>query len=308
MIYDLIIIGAGPAGASAAIYCARKKLNFKVIAQRIGGDQLLIAGKIENYPGVKIFSSGAELSRILREQLKEYGVDVEEGILVTKIEKENNYFLVNTDKQKEFRAKTILIASGKKPRELGVPGEKEFEGKGVGYCEICDAPLFKGKTVAVIGGGNAGLDGALLLAPYAKKIFVLEYGPKITGDKLTQEKLKKTKKVEFIVGAKVLEIKGKKFVESLVFEDRINKKTVELPVNGVFIHVGTETSSDFVKNLVKTNQAGEIIIDPRTNQTSVEGIFAAGDVTDVKWKQIVVAAGEGAKAALNIIEYLEKQK
>lgn len=306
MIYDLIIIGGGPAALTAAIYGARKKLNLKVLAQRIGGEQLFATGKIENYPGIPSIPSGLEFINKLKDQVKEYNVDVEEGQEVVKIEKKNGNFLVKTKMGSEYEAKAIIVASGKKPRKLGVPGEKEFEGRGISYCSVCDAPLFPNKTVAVIGGGNAGLDSAMDLTKYAKKIYVLEFGPKIIGDEATQKKLKETGKVEFITMAQSKEIKGEKFVTSLIYEDRNTKEIKELSVQGVFIHVGTVTSVDFAKGFLELNPANEIVIDPKTNQTSVEGIFAAGDVTDVKWKQIIVACGEGAKAALSAYQYLSR--
>lgn len=307
MIYDLIIIGGGPAGLAAAIYSARKKLNFKILTQRIGGEQLFATGKIENYPGIPEISSGLEFINKLKEHLKKYDVEIEEGQEVVKIEKKGDNFLIKTKIGSEYQAKTIIVASGKRPRKLGVPGEKEFEGRGVSYCSICDAPLFKDKMVAVIGGGNAGLDSAMDLTKYAKKIYLLEFGPRIIGDAATQEKLKETGKVEFIVMAQTKEIKGDKFVTSLIYEDRNTKEEKELLVQGVFIHVGSVTSVDFAKDFLKLTPNNEIIIDPKTNQTSVEGVFAAGDITDVRWKQIVVASGEGVKALLSAYDYLQRK-
>lgn len=303
---DLVIIGGGPAALTAGIYAARKKLSFKVISQRVGGEQILVSNDIENWPGTKSIS-GRDLIKKFREHIESYGVKIEEGQEVVKIEKGEKRFLVKTKAGSDFKARAIIIASGKRPRHLGVPGEKEFEGRGVSFCSICDAPLFRDKIVAVIGSGNAGLESALDLTRYAKKIYILELGPRAVGDELLQEKLKKTSKVEFIFNAKTSEIKGEKLVTGLIYEDRLTKAVKELQVQGVFVHVGQVTSSDFVKDFLEVNGAGEIIIDPKTNQTSIEGVFAAGDVTDVKWKQIVVAAGEGAKAALSAYEYLQQE-
>lgn len=303
---DLVIIGAGPAALTAAIYTARKKLNFEVLAQRVGGEQVLLTNDIENWPGTKLIS-GIGLIRKFRKHIENYGVKIKGGQEVVKIEKEGKRFLVKTRRGEEYRARAIIIASGKKPRHLRVPGGKEFEGKGVSYCSICDAPLFRGKTVAVIGGGNAGLESALNSAKYARKIYILELGSKAIGDEFLQEKLKETGKVEFIFNARTVEIKGGKFVTGLIYEDRVTREKKELAVKGVFVHVGQITSSDFIKDFLETSNANEIIIDPKTNQTSVKGIFAAGDVTNVKWKQIVVAAGEGAKAALSAYEYLQQR-
>lgn len=307
MVCDLIIIGGGPAAVSAAIYAARKKINFKTLAQKIGGEQLFEMGKIENYPGIKSIPSGMEFIKMLRSHLEEYNIDIKEGEEVVKIEKKNNNFLIKTKKGSEYETKAIIIASGKKPRKLGVPGEKEFEGKGVSYCSICDAPLFLDKNVAVVGGGNAGLDSALDLIRYANKVYVLEFGPKIIGDASTQEKLKESGKVEFIVNALTQEIKGEKFIKGLVYQDKKTGKTKELLVEGVFVHVGSITSIDFVKGFLEINSANEIVINHKTCQTSIKGIFAAGDVTDVHFKQIVIAAGQGAIAALSAHQYLEEK-
>ncbi|MFC1630022.1 NAD(P)/FAD-dependent oxidoreductase [Patescibacteria group bacterium] len=302
--HDLIIIGGGPAALSASIYAARKKLNFIVLSQRLGGEQLLAAGEIKNWPGT-ISVLGPDLAKQFQEHAKDYKVDIKDGEEATKIEKKGENFLVKT-KKNEYEAKSIVIASGKKPRQLGIPGEKEFETKGVSYCSTCDAPLFSGKTVVVVGGGNAGLDSAMDLTKYADKVYVLEFGPKMIGDEATQEKLKTTKKVEFILKAQTKEIKGDKFVTSIVYEDRDKKEERELEVQGVFVHIGSVTSTEFVKGFLKTTSSGEIITDHKTCQTSVEGVFAAGDVTDTLVKQVVVASSEGAKAALSAYTYLEK--
>lgn len=322
MLYDLIIIGGGPAAFSAAIYGARKKLNFKVLAQKIGGEQLSATGKIENYPGIKSIGTGLEFIQKLQEHVKEYNVEIEQGQEVVGIEpsfakildgKAEKKFLVKTKKGSKYEAKTVIVASGKRPRKLGVPGEKEFEAKGVSYCSICDAPLFLDKTVAVVGGGNAGLDSAMDLTKYAKKIYILEFGPRVIGDNATKEKLKATRKVEFITMAQTKEIKGDitiksskvKFVTGLCYEDRNTKEEKELEVQGVFINIGSVTSAEFVKGFLELNSVGEIITDHKTCQTSVEGIFAAGDVTDIPFKQIIIAVGEGAKAALSAYKYLQ---
>lgn len=310
--YDLIIIGGASAGLTSAIYAARKKLNTIILTERVGG-QSLLTDNIENYPGFKIIS-GSEFIQKIKEQVENLKVEIKEGVSVKEVAKKKDIFEVRTqDDEGNFRARAVIIASGKHPRPLGVPGEEELTGKGVSYCSICDAPMFSGKDVAVIGGGNAGLESAMDLVNYAKKIYILEFASKILGDEKTQEKLKESGKAEFIVDAETKEIKGNRSAASgakggvagIVYEDRKNKKQKELKVQGVFVNVGQIPSSDFVRGLVNINSQNEIIIDPKTNQTSVEGLFAAGDVTDVVYKQLVIAAAEGAKAALAAYKYLD---
>lgn len=302
---DLIIIGGGPAGLVAGIYGGRKKLDLLILTSKIGG-QILLTNNIENFPGFgKI--SGFELIEKMRAQIEKLKVPLEEGVEVVKIEKEKKAFKVISKNKKEYFAKSLILASGKKPRPLGIPGEKKFEGRGVSYCSICDAPLFKGKKVAVIGGGNAGLESANDLLPFAQKIYLLELGPKILGDQILQEPLKKSQKVEFLTKAKIKEIQGRDFVEKIIYEDLEKKEEKELQVEGVFVNIGQIPSSDFVKGVLELNSQNEIVIDPKTNQTSLEGVFAAGDVTNIKWKQCVIAAGEGAKALLSAVDYLKEK-
>ncbi|HJN62125.1 MAG TPA: FAD-dependent oxidoreductase [Candidatus Parcubacteria bacterium] len=307
-VYDLIIIGGGPAAVTAGIYAARKKLDLILLTQKFGGDQLAYTSSINNYPGIKNISSGAEFVSLLREQAKEYKLDIIEGETVAKLSKKGDNFLVKTKKDKEYESRSVIVASGKTPRKLGVPGGEDFESKGVSYCSICDAPLFQDKDVVVVGGGNAGLDSARDLAKYANKIYVLEFGPRIIGDMATQEELKKRGKVEFIVMAQAKEIKGDKFVKALLYEDRNTKEKKELKIQGVFVNVGNVTSTDFIKGFLELNPVKEIIINHKTNQTSIEGVFAAGDCTDVSFKQIIIACGEGAKAALSVNKYLTQNK
>lgn len=291
MVYDIAIIGGGPAALTAGIYAARKKLKVAILAKQVGG-QTLLAEIIENYPGFEKIS-GKELVEKMRLQNEKYGVEIREGDGTESIEKKGENFLVNS-----IEAKSIIIATGKNPRRLNVPGEKEFEGRGVSFCSTCDTPLFSKKNVAVIGGGNSGLTTALDLVKYADKVYILDFMPKMTGDELLIEKLKKEEKIEFITDAEIKEIKGKKFVESIIYNDK------KLQVEGVFISIGWIPATDFLKSFVDLNKDGEIIIDSQTNETSVKGVFAAGDVTDIKYKQCIVAAGEGAKAALSVYKYL----
>jgi len=303
MLYDLIIIGGGPAALTAGIYGARKKLKILILADKPSW-QVSSASLLENYPGFKSIA-GSELLKIMREQLESYEVEMKDGAVI-KIDKKDKGIFIAKTKDKEYSARAMIIASGRLPKKLGVVGEDEFIGRGVSYCATCDAPLFSGKNVAVIGGGNAGLEAALELASYAKKVYILEIGERFSGDEISQERLKKTGKVEFILNARTREIKGEKFVKALVYEDRKTGEIFNLEVEGIFVEIGSLPSIGFAKDLVEVNEFGEIVINPFGNETKTLGLFAAGDVTNVLYKQIIIAAGEGAKAALSAHKYLIK--
>lgn len=297
MLYDLIIIGAGPAGMSAAVYAARNKLNFLVISKDIGG-QAAWSSDVENYIGYQ-FVTGAELTKKFEEHVETYGVRIVDDEAAD-VKKANDVFEIKTKNGKKFSAKTIIVASGKKPRMLNVPGEKEFKGRGVTYCAVCDAPLFAKKDVAVIGGGNSALDAALHLAKYAGKIYLINMTDALGGEKIRWEKVKESKNVAVLNNSRTVEILGGKFVSGIKIEQ--NKKVKSFDVQGVFIEIGLVPEADFIK-IAKKNKLGEIVVD-QAAKTNVPGIFAAGDVTNTPEKQIVIAAGEGAKAALGAIRYL----
>jgi len=302
MIYDLIIIGGGPAGITAGIYAARKKLKTLIITKDWGG-QINRASEIHNWPGTRVIS-GMGLIGEMTEHMKEYEIEIRKGKEVIDIDKKDNIFTVR-DEEKEHEARTVIIASGKIPRTLDIPGEDKFRGKGVCVCSTCDAPMYKDKEVAVIGGGNAGCGAAIDLLKYAKKIYVLEFLEEMKADPIIMDKLMKSGKVECYTNVAVKEIKGKKFVEGLVYENRDTGKQTELNVAGVFISVGMMAKAGFAEKLVELNQIGEIVID-KDNYTKTPGLFAAGDISDIKYEQIVIAAGEGAKAALAVTDYLKK--
>lgn len=302
-LYDLIIIGAGPAGMTAAIYAARQKINFLILGRNIGG-QVSWSAEVENYLGI-IKTTGPELVRVFQEHLRSYGVSIKQEEVVG-VSKKGKNFIVKTRKN-AYEAKSVIIASGKSPKKLNVPGEAELQGKGVSYCAVCDAPLYKNKTVAIIGGANSGLESALFLSKYAAKIYILEILPRLGGDSYLQEKVLKDKKIQVITGVKIKEILGKRFVTGLKYE--IKGRESELEIDGVFVLIGLVTKADFVN--VQKNRWGEIMVFKNTktlehNMTSVAGIFAAGDATDVAAKQIIVAAGAGCKAALAAFDYLNK--
>jgi thioredoxin-disulfide reductase len=301
--YDVIIIGAGPAGLTAGIYTARKKLKTLILSKELSS-QVKESWIVENYPGFEKIS-GQELVEKFFKHLKNYQVEVKLNEEVVKIKKEDKVFKVITQTGNIFEAKSIIIASGRIPRQLNIPDGIGFVGKGISYCAICDAPLYKDKVVAVVGSGNSGLEAVLLLAKYAKKVYLLDRDTKLEGDESLQEEIKKLPNVEIVFQTSVLEVLGEKRVNKL----KVKKEGKEtfLDVDGLFVEIGSIPSTYFAKDLLKFNNFGEIIID-RENQTSVEGIFAAGDVTDIKYKQIVIAAGEGAKAALSCYNYLQKLK
>lgn len=305
-IYDLIIIGGGPAGVTAGIYAGRQKLKTLLITKEIGGQLVKKAVDIENYPGFPKIS-GHELANKFREHLKNFKVEIELDE-VSKIEKSEDNFLVFTKNEKVFQGLTVIIASGADPRPLEVEGEKEFLGKGVSYCAICDGLFFKDKTVAIIGGGNAGFESAIYLSQIAKKIYILEYGDQVKADKTNQEIAKRAGKVEIILNAQVKKIVGDKTVGGLIYLDRKTQEEKELKVDGVFIQIGTQPATSFAKGLVDFNERDEIIVEYETCQTKTEGLYAAGDCNAGPFKQIVTACGEGAKSALAAFQYVQRLK
>jgi thioredoxin-disulfide reductase len=304
-IYDLIIIGGGPAGVTAGIYAARQKLNTLLITKSFSGQIAKKAVAIENYPGFEKIS-GPELIKRFEKHLGKQKIDIERDE-VRKLKKIGEKFFVWTTSKNKFTAKAVIIASGADPRPLEVPGEKKFIGRGVSYCVTCDGPLFSNKDVVVVGGGNAGFEAAIFLSNFAKKIYILEYSQRVMADKINQERVKKIKKVEVITSAVLKRIKGNQFVTSVVYQDRKSGKNINLAVEGVFVEIGSQPATSFVKGLVDFNERDEIKVDCKNYQTKTSGLFAAGDVNVGKVKQIVTAASEGAKAALSTYEYLQKQ-
>ena len=301
-IYDVAIIGGGPAGVAAGVYAARKKMKTLFIAEQIGGQSIVSAG-IENWIGTEKIS-GYELAQQLEKHLRsQENIDIKVPEKVTKVQETKDGFKVVTDKE-EFMTKTIIVCSGGRDRRLGVPGEDKFAGKGVAYCSTCDAPFFRDKKVAVVGGGNAGLEAAIDLDPYAKEIVLLERGPKIPGDPSTLEEVKKTGKVSIILNAQTEEVLGDQTITGIKYKELKTGQLKQLDVGGVFVEIGVVPNSEFVKNLVDTNDQGEIIVGKYTHETSKAGIFAAGDVTDEPYKQNNIAVGDAIKATLSAYQYL----
>lgn len=306
-IYDTIIIGGGPAGAAAAVYAGRKKLKTVLVTEDFGG-QSMVSASIENWIG-EMSISGFELTQKLEKHVRAQE-DVEIGMpeRAVSVEKgENGLFAVTTNRA-VYATKTIVVASGGRHRHLDVPGEEKFKGRGVVYCSTCDAPLFRNKTVAVVGGGNSGLEAVVDLFPYAQKIYLMVRGETLKGDPLTQEEVRRSPKVEIIHSAETKEVYGDQLVEGLAYRDLKIGEEKKLSVQGVFVEIGSVPNSEFMKNMVKMNQYGEIIIDHKTGATSVQGIFAAGDVTDELYKQNNIAAGDAITALLSAYNYLLKTK
>ena len=299
MVHDLIIIGAGPAGITAAVYAARKKMDFLVITGDIGG-QAAWSGDIENYTGYQ-FITGPELAIKFEDHMKKYGIAVRESEGVLSIKKLPGTISVRSGKG-EYEAKAVIIASGKVSRELGVPGEKEFKNKGLTYCATCDGPLFASKDVAIIGGGNSALDAALQLIKIARKVYIINNTPCLSGDPVMREKVESSPIVDVRNGATVTAITGGTMVSGIKIKS--DSSELEIPVKGIFVEIGLVPNSQFATGVDK-NDLGEIKINSR-NETNIPGVFAAGDVTDVPEKQIIIAAGEGSKATLSAFKYISK--
>ena len=300
-VYDLVILGAGPAGITAAVYAARKKIDCVVITLDIGG-QTAWSGDIENYTGYQ-FITGGDLTLKFQEHMNVFGIKTNMPEEVKEIKQEESIIKTITDKQ-EYFSKTLIVATGKRPRLLGVSGEKEFKNKGVTYCATCDGPIFKDKAVAIIGGGNSGLEAALQMAKISPKVYLIERGPHLNGDAVMVEKLEQSSNVEIHTGTSIKKIYGDDFVKGIELEKEY--KVFNADVDGVFVEVGLFPNSEFA-DILKKNEKQEVIIDCY-NKTNVEGIFAAGDVTNVPEKQIIIACGEGSKASLAAFKYLSKLK
>jgi len=306
--FDVIIIGGGPAGLTAGIFATRRTLKTLIISKEFGGVVSTVP-HIENYSGFKAVN-GMELMKRMEEQAKASGVEIVYSQEVNEIIEEKDGFTVKTN-QKKYKSKAVILAFGKSPRHLDVPGDKEFDNKGVSYCVNCDGPLFKGEDVCVVGGGNSALDAALVMSEIAKKAYIIHRRYEFRGFESMVEKIKNKKNVEFILDSVVKEFKGDKMLRSVIIENIKTKAIKELKVAGAFIEIGSEVKTDFVKKLVKTDENNHIVVNERCqtfypNKDKVRpGIFAAGDVTNNAFKQIVVATGQGAIAALQAYNYVK---
>ncbi len=305
-IFDLIIVGGGPAGVSAGIYAARKRLKTLIIAKEFAG-QSSVSDDVQNWIGT-ISISGKKLADLMKKHMLAYAEEslvVKEGEIAENLEKYDNLFSLKTSKGK-YEGRSVLIATGSRRRKLEVKGSSEFENKGVTYCASCDGPLFSGMDVAVVGGGNSGFGTASQLLAYAKSVTLIESAEKYRAEKITVEKVMANPKMKGLTGIDILEIKGEKFVSGLLYQDRTNNKKEVLNVQGIFVEIGAIPATDFVKKILETDQLGRIKIDPRSQKTSAEGIWAAGDCTDVLYQQNNIAAGDAIKALEDIYLWLQK--
>jgi alkyl hydroperoxide reductase subunit F len=300
-VFDVLIVGGGPAGAAAAVYAARKGIRTGVVAERFGG-QVLDTLSIENFISIKE-TEGPKFAMALEQHVKEYAVDVMNTQRVAKLVP-GKLIEVQTVSGATLKAKSVILATGARWREINVPGEKEYRNHGVAYCPHCDGPLFKGKRVAVIGGGNSGVEAAIDLAGLVQHVTLIEYGAELRADAVLQRKLRSLPNVTVVVSAQTTEINGDgKIVNGLSYQDRVSGADRKIDLEGVFVQIGLVPNTEWLKGTVALSRHGEIEIDSR-GQTSVPGVFAAGDVTTVPYKQIIIATGEGAKAALSAFDHL----
>ncbi len=305
MVYDLAILGGGPAGVSAGVYAARKRLKTVFVAGSFGG-QSAISPDIQNWIG-SISIPGEVLSKNLEDHLRAYAGDIVEIKNKEKcelLEKIKGGFGIKTDKD-YYEAKTVLVATGSKRKKLNVPGAKEFENKGITYCASCDGPLFADMDVVVIGGGNAGFESSAQLLSYAKSVTLLHYKDEFKADPVTVKKVLANPKMRAVLNAEITEVKGGKFVTSVVYNDKDKKTKVEIPAQGVFVEIGARPATEFAKNLLEMTGYGQVIVDPKNQRTSVEGVWSAGDCTDGLYHQNNIAAGDAVKALEDIYMWLQ---
>lgn len=298
--HDLIIIGGGPAGLTAAVYAARKRMNTLLITKEFGG-QLMWTKEIENYMGYQ-FISGPELMGKFEEQVKRFAVATVYEEVKHLVVNADSTFLIQTETN-EYRTKTVILATGKRSKSLNIPGEKEFIGRGVSYCATCDGPFFNNKSVAVIGGGNSAVQAALELSKIAHTVYLIVRSGHYIADPIILEKLKSAANVVEILGYESKGIYGNEVVEKIMLRKVETGEPRELAVEGVFVEIGLEPNSEYAENILAMNKNKELMVDCRS-RTSIPGIYAAGDVTDGPDKQIVIAAGDGAKSALMAYDYL----
>ena len=302
--YDIAVIGAGPAAVSAAIYGARKGLKVAMIGDLVGG-QLINTNDIENIIGTPL-TNGFDFSQSLEKHLNEYEIAFYKGHKVKKVLKDSKDNILILDDELEVKSKTVIVATGAIWKKLGIEGEDKYAGKGVHYCATCDGPFYRNKDVVIIGGGNSGVEAAIDLSNIAKTITLVEYSSTINADEVLKNKLSSLENVKILTSSAAQSVTGNLFAEGLRILNRDSNVVEEIKTDGIFVEIGTVANTSFVSDILDINTNSEIKIDS-VNKTSVEGIFAAGDCTDVRYKQVIIAMGEGAKAALSAYEYLIKE-
>src|SRR3989344_1738277 len=299
--YDLIIVGGGPAGVSAGVYAARKRLKTVLIAKEIGG-QSVVSTEIQNWIGVEKIA-GADLAVAFEKHLRAYAKDVvalKIGNTVERVEREDNGFTVTTSTGEKYHTKTVLVATGGDRRRLAIPGADTFEHKGVTYCASCDGPLFAGQDVVGVGGGNAGFETAAQLLAYAKSVTLVHRGDSFKADPVTVGKVLANPKMKAILNAVPTKVEGDKFAKSISYKDKISGEEITLPAEGIFVEIGVVPNTGYAISVVDTDPIGHVTIDPWTQKTSVPGIWAAGDCTNVRYHQNNISAGDGVKALEDI--------
>ncbi|MEJ2627261.1 MAG: thioredoxin-disulfide reductase [bacterium] len=301
--YDILILGGGPAGLTAGIYAGRAQLKVALLEKLAPGGQVAVTEWIENYPGFEEGVSGAELMQRTQKQAKKFGLEFLTGT-ITDIDIKGAVKKVKTN-QEEYQAKAIIISTGTEHKLLGVPGEEKFNGRGVSYCATCDGPFFKDKDIVVVGGGNSGIQEGLYLTRFVHSIKLVEFLDHLNAEKILQHKAQESNKFTFFLNHKVLSINGEQKVTSVSVEDRKTGKSKELQADGVFIWVGMIPNTEFLQGTVELDEYGYIITDEKM-QTSIPGVYAAGDVRKKDIHQIVTALGDGAIAAEFALKYLEK--
>ena len=299
--FDVLIVGGGPAGAAAAVYAARKGIRTGIASERFGGQVLDTMG-IENFISIKE-TEGPKFALALEEHVRTYDVDIMNLQRAKALIPGKDLIELQLENGASLKAKTVIVTTGARWRNINVPGEKEFKNKGVAYCPHCDGPLFKGKRVAVIGGGNSGVEAAIDLAGIVSHVTLIEYDTQLRADEVLQRKLRSLGNVKVFTNAQTTEITGDDKVNGLVFKDRSSGELQRVPLEGVFVQIGLVPNTDWLKGTVALSKHGEIEVDAR-GQTSVPGVFAAGDATTTPFKQIIIAAGDGAKAALGAFDHL----
>jgi NADH-dependent peroxiredoxin subunit F len=298
--YDVLVVGGGPAGASAAIYAARKGIRTGIVAERFGG-QILDTLSIENFISVKA-TEGPKLAQALEEHVKEYNIDVIDLQRAKRLEKKD-LFEIELENGAVLKSKSVIISTGARWRNVNVPGEQELKNKGVAYCPHCDGPLFAGKDVAVIGGGNSGVEAAIDLAGIVKHVTVLEFASELKADQVLQERLNSLPNVTVVTNAATQEITGTNNVTGITYTDRKTNEEHHVELQGVFVQIGLVPNTEWLEGTIERNRIGEIVVDKR-GATTIPGVFAAGDCTDSAYNQIIISMGSGSTAALGAFDYL----